>query len=75
MALLIYYYGLKRVKASRAAILELAWPASAVLVGYFWLHQSLTVSQSIGGLVLTGAILMIARDTRDVATPDKAPAK
>lgn len=71
MALIIYYFGLKRVKASRAAILELAWPASAVLVGYFWLHQHLTWSQSIGGLVLTGAILLIARDTRDVVTPEK----
>lgn len=75
VALLVYYFGLKRVKASRAAILELAWPASAVLVGYFWLHQSLTWTQALGGLVLTGAILMIARDTRDVATPDKAPAE
>jgi drug/metabolite transporter, DME family len=69
VALMIYYFGLKRVKASRSAILELAWPASAVLVGYFWLHQSLTLSQSIGGIVLTGTILMIARDTRDVASP------
>jgi drug/metabolite transporter (DMT)-like permease len=69
VALMIYYFGLKRVKASRSAILELAWPASAVLVGYFWLHQSLTLSQSIGGIVLTGTILMIARDTRDVAGP------
>jgi drug/metabolite transporter (DMT)-like permease len=81
VALLIYYYGLKRVKASRAAILELAWPASAVLVGYFWLHQSLTLTQSIGGLVLTGAIFLIARDTRDVVsasdgkTKAKSPAK
>lgn len=72
VALIIYYFGLKRVKASRAAILELAWPASAVLVGYFWLHQSLTLSQSIGALVLTGAIYLIARDTRDVITPAKS---
>lgn len=71
MALIIYYFGLKRVKASRAAILELAWPASAVLVGYIWLHQGLTLTQGIGALVLTGAILLIARDTRDVATPGK----
>lgn len=71
MAMIIYYFGLKRVKASRSAILELAWPASAVLVGYLWLHQSLTWTQSIGGLVLTGAIILIARDTRDVESSDK----
>lgn len=76
MALMIYYFGLKRVKASRSAILELAWPASAVLVGYLWLHQTLTWSQCIGALVLTGAIVMIARDTKDVSTPiDKPPGK
>lgn len=71
VALIIYYFGLKRVKASRAAILELAWPASAVLVGYFWLHQSLTWSQSVGALVLTGTILLIARDTRDTVSSEK----
>jgi drug/metabolite transporter (DMT)-like permease len=76
MALIIYYFGLKRVRASRSAILELAWPASAVLVGYFWLHQSLTWIQAIAALVLTGTILLIARDTRDVETKiDKTPEK
>jgi drug/metabolite transporter (DMT)-like permease len=72
VALMIYYFGLKRVRASRAAILELAWPASAVLIGYIWLDQHLTWSQGIGALVLTGAIYLIARDSRDVITPDKA---
>ncbi len=71
VALLIYYFGLKRVKASRAAILELAWPASAVLIGYIWLDQGLTWSQGIGALVLTGAIYLIARDTRDTVTIEK----
>lgn len=72
VALAIYYFGLKRVRASRAAILELAWPASAVVVGYLWLDQGLTWSQGIGALVLTGTIYLIARDTRDTVTPDKA---
>jgi drug/metabolite transporter (DMT)-like permease len=71
VALIIYYFGLKRVRASRAAILELAWPASAVAIGYIWLDQGLTWTQGIGALVLTGAILLIARDTRDTVTPDK----
>lgn len=62
MALLIYYFGLKRVLASRAAILELAWPISAVVVGYIWLHQGLTGTQAVAALVLTGAIYLIARD-------------
>lgn len=68
VALAIYYFGLKRVLASRAAILELAWPASAVVVGYIWLDQGLTVTQGIAALVLTGSIYLIARDTM---TPDQ----
>ena len=71
VALLIYYFGLKRVRASRAAILELAWPASAIFVSYFWLHQNFTATQALGAVVLTGTIYLIARDTRDIATPAK----
>lgn len=63
VALLIYYFGLKRVLASRAAIIELAWPVSAVIIGYVWLNQGLAWSQALASIVLTGAILMIARDT------------
>lgn len=62
MALLIYYFGLKRVLASRAALLELAWPISAVIVGYIWLHQGLNGIQAVAALVLSGTIYLIARD-------------
>jgi drug/metabolite transporter (DMT)-like permease len=70
MALLIYYFGLKRVLASHSAILELAWPASSVVVGYIWLHQGLTWTQGIAALVLTGTIYMLA-----TAKPTKAEAQ
>lgn len=75
LALLIYYFGLKRVPASRAAILELAWPLSAVFVGYIFLNQGLTLSQAIGAIVLTGAIYLIAKDAQAMATSSaKKPA-
>ncbi|HET7672933.1 MAG TPA: DMT family transporter [Candidatus Saccharimonadales bacterium] len=67
VALLIYYFGLKRVLASRAALLELAWPLSAVIVGYIWLEQGLTLTQGIGALVLTGSIYLIAKDANKLA--------
>lgn len=67
VALIIYYFGLKRVLASRAAILELAWPASAVVVGYVWLHQGLTFTQIFGALLLTGTIYLIAKDAKKMA--------
>lgn len=75
VALIIYYFGLKRVLASRSAILELAWPASSVAVGYIWLHQGLTWTQGIAALVLTATIYQIARDsTKAASIRDSRPA-
>ena len=77
LALLIYYFGLKRVPASRAALLELAWPLSAVLVGWIWLDQGLTVSQGIAAVILTGTIYLIAKDAEKTVAikPKKAVSK
>lgn len=75
VALLIYYFGLKRVLASRAALLELAWPLSAVFVGLIWLHQGLSVTQGIGAVVLTGAIYLIAKDANKLALAKSAKTK
>ena len=73
VALLLYYFGLKRILASRAALLELAWPLSAVIVGFIWLHQGFTLTQGIGAVVLTGTIYLIARDaTRQAEKPSKS---
>lgn len=63
VALTVYYFGLQRVLASRAAILELAWPASAVLVGWIWLDQKLTLSQIIAAAVLTFTVIQIAKES------------
>lgn len=71
VALAIYYFGLKRVAASRAAILELAWPASAVFVGWIFLHQGLTAVQVFGALLLTGSIYFIAKEATAMAMNKK----
>lgn len=65
-ALIIYYFGLKRVPASRASILELAWPVSAVIIGYIFLHQGLTITQAIGAVVLAASIYLIARESKEL---------
>jgi DME family drug/metabolite transporter len=75
VALVIYYWGLKRVLASHSAVLELAWPASAVLIGWVWQHKGLSASQAIAALVLTATIYLIARDTRDMGDKVKKPAR
>lgn len=71
VALAIYYFGLKRVAASRAAILELAWPASAVFVGWIFLQQGLTLVQLLGALLLTGSIYFIAKEATAMAMSKK----
>lgn len=58
-AMFIYYYGLKRVTASAATILELFWPFSAIILDYFINHNILSLVQIAAGLVLLIAFLKI----------------
>ena len=62
VALLIYYYGLQRVAASRAAILELAWPLSAVIIGWLFLHQGLNPTQALGAIILLVTTTGLVKD-------------
>lgn len=65
VALLIYYYGLQRVAASRAAILELAWPLSAVIIGWLFLNQGLTLTQALGAGLLGMTTYLTTREVRE----------
>lgn len=64
VALLIYYYGLQKVEASRAAILELAWPLSSVVIGWLFLNQGLTWTQGIGALLLMATTYALTKSDR-----------
>jgi DME family drug/metabolite transporter len=77
VALIIYYFGLKRILASRAALLELAWPISAVLVGLIWLHQGMTATQAVAAVILTGTIYLISKEATQatVAPSGSKPAR
>jgi drug/metabolite transporter (DMT)-like permease len=59
LAMFIYYYGLKRVTASSATILELFWPFSAIILDYFLNHNVLSPIQLVAGLFLLLAFLKI----------------
>ena len=61
VALGIYYYGLKRILASRSTLLELTWPISAIVVGFVFLDESFTATQWWGVIVLTTVVTYIAR--------------
>lgn len=73
VALAIYYFGLKRIPASRSAVLELTWPLSALVTGYAFLHQTLTFSQALGAVVLLATVVLIARDADKSEKPDTEP--
>lgn len=64
VALLIYYYGLQKVEASKASILELAWPLSSVVIGWLFLHQGLTWTQAIGAVLLLGTTYTLAQSDK-----------
>lgn len=60
-AIFIYYYGLKRVLASRATILELMYPVSAIILEYFYHDKTLNTGQWFGAVIVLLAIIIIVR--------------
>lgn len=58
----IYYFGLQRIRASRATILELAFPMTAVFIGYFKFNNALTWTQVLGALIVTAVSLYIIKN-------------
>lgn len=61
VAVIIYYAGLRRTRASIATICEMFWPVSAVVLDYLVNHTVLTATQLIGGALLLVAIYRISR--------------
>jgi drug/metabolite transporter (DMT)-like permease len=61
VALSIYYFGLKRVEASQATILEMFWPISAVLIDWIFFDHILTWSQIVGAIIMLVAIYRVSR--------------
>ncbi len=65
VALAIYYFGLKRIPASRSTILELTWPLSAAVIGLAWLGERLTLTQWASALVLLVTVFLVSRETQN----------
>jgi drug/metabolite transporter (DMT)-like permease len=72
VALGLYYYGLRRVPAVAATLAELAFPVSAILVGYFKFGQALSGWQWVG-VVLTSLVVVLL-PARPVARTALVPA-
>ena len=58
-AIFIYYWGLKRVLASRATIFEMAFPVSAIILEFILHDNVLSAGQWVGTVIVLGAITII----------------
>ncbi|GAB4142209.1 MAG: DMT family transporter [Ignavibacteriales bacterium] len=60
LAILLYYFGLKRVSASVATICELAFPFTAIILEYFLRGNILDAVQWFGAIILIVSILKVS---------------
>ena len=58
-AIFVYYYGLKKINAMLATIMELFFPITAILLDYFVNNHKLSVVQWISAVVMIYAIIKI----------------
>jgi drug/metabolite transporter (DMT)-like permease len=63
LGVLLYYHGLRKVRASAATVLELSFPLSAVLINSQVLGFELQPMQKIAGALLLTAIIGLAQSS------------
>lgn len=61
VALAIYYYGLSKIPARVTTICELVWPASSILIDYVFFHNTLSLTQILGIILLGIAIYKVTK--------------
>jgi drug/metabolite transporter (DMT)-like permease len=61
IALLFYYYGLKKTPARITTLCELVWPASAIFIDYFMFKKTLSLTQILGVILLLVAIYNVTK--------------
>jgi len=74
-ALLLYYRGLRRTPASRATLAELAFPATAALVGVFALGDRFAPTQWLGVALVAAAVTTLGVHERSAAGPAVVPGR
>lgn len=56
-----YYFGLKKTPARITTLCELVWPASAIMIDYFFYHKTLSWTQMLGIGLLLYAIYQVTK--------------
>ena len=69
-AIFLYYYGLKRVLASRATIYELSFPIVAIILDYLLHDHIMDFGQWFGTFLLLGAITLLSITRQKVSETD-----
>lgn len=64
VALVIYYFGLRKTPARVSTICELTWPASAIFIDYFIYKQGLSATQLLGVGLLFLSIYNVSKFKR-----------
>ena len=72
-AMFLYYFGLRSTPAIAATLAELAFPITAVLVGYFKFGQTLSGWQWFGVALTSTIVALLPARPQDVAAPVAAP--
>ena len=73
VAVSLYYYGLRKTPASLASLAELAYPVSAVIVGYAAFDATLSWSQWLGVLVTVAVVSLLPASRRKTLVTVPAP--
>ncbi len=63
VAIFIYYFGLKKINAMLATIMELFFPITAIMLDYLVNHQRLSLVQWISAAIMIYAIIQINRES------------
>jgi len=72
-AMFLYYYGLRSTPAVAATLAELAFPVTAVLVGYFKFGQTLSGWQWFGVALTSTIVALLPARPQDVTPQVPAP--
>jgi drug/metabolite transporter (DMT)-like permease len=74
VAMSLYYYGLRKTPAVAATLAELAFPITAVLVGYFKFGATLSASQWVGVAVTSLVVALLPARPRGTVEVPPMPA-
>ncbi|MCD1260323.1 EamA family transporter [Paenibacillus athensensis] len=73
IGILLYYRGLRGSKAGYATVAELAFPVTALLLNWLVLGQSITLSQSLGAVLIFGCVLTLTAERSAAPQAGKLP--